>query len=256
MRRRSKHADHHRRLRHRGRHPGAAQLRRRARISPPIVYAQPDYIQTLATSTPIADHVPVDFELRGCPINKHQLVEVISRLPRRPPAGDAAAQRLRRVQAQGQCLRDGGARHALPGAGHPCRLRRAVPVLQPRLLRLLRADGDAERAVAQRPSSRALGMDERGARARLPHASTPTPSRSARRASAMARKTIKVDYLARVEGEGALQGRRARRRGDERRAAASSSRRASSRRSCAAAPSPRRPTSPRASAASARSPIR
>ena len=43
-----------------------------------IVYARPDYIHTLATSTPIADHVPVDFELRGCPINKRQLVEVIS----------------------------------------------------------------------------------------------------------------------------------------------------------------------------------
>jgi coenzyme F420-reducing hydrogenase gamma subunit len=42
------------------------------------VYARPDYIQTLATSTPIADHVAVDFELRGCPINKHQLLEVIS----------------------------------------------------------------------------------------------------------------------------------------------------------------------------------
>jgi coenzyme F420-reducing hydrogenase gamma subunit len=42
------------------------------------VYARPDYIQTLDTSTPIADHVPVDFELRGCPISKHQLVEVIS----------------------------------------------------------------------------------------------------------------------------------------------------------------------------------
>jgi coenzyme F420-reducing hydrogenase gamma subunit len=43
-----------------------------------IVYATPAYIQTLETSTPIADHVRVDFELRGCPINKHQLVEVIS----------------------------------------------------------------------------------------------------------------------------------------------------------------------------------
>jgi coenzyme F420-reducing hydrogenase gamma subunit len=43
-----------------------------------IVYARPDYIQTLATSTPIAEHVPVDFELRGCPINKKQLVEVIA----------------------------------------------------------------------------------------------------------------------------------------------------------------------------------
>ena len=42
-----------------------------------IVYARPEYISTLATSTPIAAHVPVDFELRGCPIDKRQLLEVI-----------------------------------------------------------------------------------------------------------------------------------------------------------------------------------
>lgn len=44
------------------------------------VYPSPEYIQTLSTSTAIADHVQVDFELRGCPINKHQLVEVIRAL--------------------------------------------------------------------------------------------------------------------------------------------------------------------------------
>ena len=43
-----------------------------------IVYASPEYISTLATSTPISAHVPVDFELNGCPINKHQLLEVIN----------------------------------------------------------------------------------------------------------------------------------------------------------------------------------
>jgi sulfhydrogenase subunit delta len=43
-----------------------------------IVYAKPEYIDTLATSTAIADHVKVDFELRGCPINKRQLLEVLS----------------------------------------------------------------------------------------------------------------------------------------------------------------------------------
>jgi coenzyme F420-reducing hydrogenase gamma subunit len=43
-----------------------------------IVYASPQYIQTLKKSTPIADHVKVDFELRGCPIHKAQLIEVIS----------------------------------------------------------------------------------------------------------------------------------------------------------------------------------
>jgi coenzyme F420-reducing hydrogenase gamma subunit len=43
-----------------------------------IVYATSDYISTLEQSTPIAEHVKVDFELRGCPINKQQLLEVIS----------------------------------------------------------------------------------------------------------------------------------------------------------------------------------
>jgi sulfhydrogenase subunit delta len=43
-----------------------------------IVYATPEYIETLNKSTPIADHVFVDFQLQGCPINKHQLLEVIS----------------------------------------------------------------------------------------------------------------------------------------------------------------------------------
>jgi coenzyme F420-reducing hydrogenase gamma subunit len=43
-----------------------------------VVYARPDYIDTLATSTPIKSHVHVDFELRGCPIDKGQLLEVIS----------------------------------------------------------------------------------------------------------------------------------------------------------------------------------
>ncbi|MCX4585686.1 oxidoreductase [Streptomyces sp. NBC_01481] len=42
------------------------------------VYARPDYIDTLATSTPVSAHVNVDFELRGCPIDRGQLLEVIT----------------------------------------------------------------------------------------------------------------------------------------------------------------------------------
>ncbi|HYA63301.1 MAG TPA: hypothetical protein VED66_08850 [Candidatus Sulfotelmatobacter sp.] len=44
----------------------------------PMVYARPEYIETLNKSTPITDHVFVDFVLRGCPINKYQLLEVLS----------------------------------------------------------------------------------------------------------------------------------------------------------------------------------
>jgi len=43
-----------------------------------VVYAHPDYIKTLENSTAIADHVAVDFELRGCPVNKMHLVELIN----------------------------------------------------------------------------------------------------------------------------------------------------------------------------------
>jgi sulfhydrogenase subunit delta len=54
-----------------------------------VVYAQPAYIETLATSTPIEAHVDVDFQLRGCPIDAGQLLEVLTaflqnRTPRIP----------------------------------------------------------------------------------------------------------------------------------------------------------------------------
>lgn len=50
------------------------------------VYAHPEFIDTLTTSTAIQDHVPVDFELRGCPVNRYQLLEVLNALlnDRRP----------------------------------------------------------------------------------------------------------------------------------------------------------------------------
>jgi len=60
-----------------------------------IVYASPDYISTLSTSTPISAHVPVDFELNGCPINKQQLLEVI---------GAHLAGRRPRVRAHSVCV--------------------------------------------------------------------------------------------------------------------------------------------------------
>ena len=45
-----------------------------------MVYAKPEYIETLAESRPISSCVPVDFELRGCPIDKRQLLELVSSL--------------------------------------------------------------------------------------------------------------------------------------------------------------------------------
>ncbi len=41
------------------------------------VYASPEHVETLKTSTPIANHVKVDYELHGCPVSKRQLLEVV-----------------------------------------------------------------------------------------------------------------------------------------------------------------------------------
>ena len=53
------------------------------------VYARPEYISSLATSTAIAEHVRVDYELRGCPVDRQQLLELLialaaGRRPRMP----------------------------------------------------------------------------------------------------------------------------------------------------------------------------
>ena len=57
-----------------------------------VVYASPEYVSTLETSTPISAHVNVDFELHGCPIDKRQLLEVIGAFlaGRRPQISSAS----------------------------------------------------------------------------------------------------------------------------------------------------------------------
>ncbi len=42
------------------------------------VYEHPEWIESLATATPISDHVKVDAELRGCPIDPGQLLELLT----------------------------------------------------------------------------------------------------------------------------------------------------------------------------------
>jgi sulfhydrogenase subunit delta len=56
------------------------------------VYPEPAWLESLATATPIADHVTVDLELRGCPIDRRQLLEVLTalRVGRRPQLPDEA----------------------------------------------------------------------------------------------------------------------------------------------------------------------
>ena len=45
-----------------------------------VVYAHPEYIRTLERSTPIAEHVDVDVELRGCPVDRQQLLDTLTAL--------------------------------------------------------------------------------------------------------------------------------------------------------------------------------
>jgi len=44
------------------------------------IYAQPEYISSLKTATPIKQHVPVDLELWGCPVNGQQVLAAVRTL--------------------------------------------------------------------------------------------------------------------------------------------------------------------------------
>ncbi len=97
------------------------------------VYARPEYIKTLDTATPIAAHIFVDFELRGCPVNHRQLLELLAAtLVGRKPAIPTHAvcieckQRgisCRLVAAGEPCLgpiTQAGCGALCPGIGRPC----------------------------------------------------------------------------------------------------------------------------------------
>jgi sulfhydrogenase subunit delta len=45
-----------------------------------VVYARPEYIATLPTSTPASAHVTVDYQLQGCPIDRGQLLDTLAAL--------------------------------------------------------------------------------------------------------------------------------------------------------------------------------
>ncbi len=78
-----------------------------------IVYAHPEFISTLATSTAISDHVVVDFELRGCPIDRGQLLEVVTAyVTGRPP-------RLTSTSVCSQC-KERSIRCVMVADGQPC----------------------------------------------------------------------------------------------------------------------------------------
>lgn len=74
---------------------GGIQALRNWRDQPAMhaaVYAMPEYVESLATATPVSDHVMVDAELRGCPIDPGQLLELLTALAvgRRPQLPDEA----------------------------------------------------------------------------------------------------------------------------------------------------------------------
>ena len=119
-----------------------------------VVYASPEYVSTLETSTPISAHVNVDFELHGCPIDKRQLLEVISAFLAGPaPAGLVC----------GACAPNASA--AGPSASWSPTERRALaplrmPVAAPSVLRTTvgataasSPDGDAEHRFTHAPAA-------------------------------------------------------------------------------------------------------
>jgi coenzyme F420-reducing hydrogenase gamma subunit len=56
------------------------------------VYPAPSFVDSLAVATPISEHVAVDAELRGCPIDGRQLIELLTAVAtgRRPQLPDQA----------------------------------------------------------------------------------------------------------------------------------------------------------------------
>ena len=77
------------------------------------VYPRPEDISSLATATPIADHLQVDAELRGCPIDPAQLLELLTslRIGRRPQLP---------VESVCQACKRAGNRCVLVADGVPC----------------------------------------------------------------------------------------------------------------------------------------
>jgi coenzyme F420-reducing hydrogenase gamma subunit len=77
------------------------------------IYARPEYIDSLARSTPVSEHVKVDAELWGCPIDRQQLKRVLS---------DLLARVAPRIPGESVCLECKRAGHVcvLVAGGEPC----------------------------------------------------------------------------------------------------------------------------------------
>ena len=144
-------------LRDQRRDPGAAQLRRRrpstARSSTPTRST----CTRSSTPRPSPTTSPWTSSCAGARSTSHQLLEILTALVQGRRPRSRRVQRLRRVQAPRQRVRRRRARHAVPRTGHAGRVRRPVPGVLARLLRLLRPAGHREHRVACRNGSPSSG---------------------------------------------------------------------------------------------------
>lgn len=196
------------------------------------VYPSPQYIQSLSTSTPISEHVRVDFELWGCPIEKTQLMRVLI---------DLFAGVQPKLPTHSLCLdcKRRGMVCVLVTKGEPCMgpvTRTGCGVICPASGAIVTAASDHRRALhrvrpslqtpARSPPSFITGCNssrprccavfaastatsrrfERKVRRGNPGSRRPHPESLAKAMSEPQRqtRTIKIDTIARVEGEGAL----------------------------------------------------
>ena len=173
-----------------------------------LVYASPGlHRDARAPRRRSAPTSPSTSSCTGCPINKRQLLEVISAPPDRRRPAIARAQRLHGMQAARQRLRDGRARHRLPRARS--RTPAAARSVPPMTAAATAASGRWRRRTPARSTRwlRELGSDDatssrvyrtfNAARRRVPR-------RRARRHERELSARSRTDYLARVEGEGAM----------------------------------------------------
>ena len=182
------------------------------------VYPTPEYVGSLATSTPVSEHVQVDAELRGCPIDPGQLLELLTalRIGRRPQlSGESVCLECKRrgnvcvLVAGGQpCLgplTQTGCGAICPAYGRACYAcfgpREQANVPKPASA----GSGKELRADPGRPPLRRLQRLERRRSASRPGARSPLHTvRTEPDAPEPHEVQVDVGQLTRVEGEGRL----------------------------------------------------
>ena len=185
-----------------------------------IVYASPQYVETLAHSRPASALRARRPRAAGLPDQQGAAPRGFGTDARRRPAQGTKPRALPGLQAAAPRVRPGGPRRPVHGAGHVHRLRGSLPKLRSALLQLLWAERPAQHDGA-RPAVRATGARAGGDQAALPHvlrqrtrvqggrrcAMPDQPPDEVIEGNATARsgeRLIRVAALARVEGEGAL----------------------------------------------------